>query len=159
AGHLLQDGFHEITYSFGIVAVNPMLVFVQQTHPGLLGQPELVPHAIEYVTTPVVPDILVRKIIAENANIARVEHPAQLDGPAKALQMRLGWMINAHLADRRANRTEAKAMLLEQRLQLENLEVGQIQHIGLLNGAQLNMPNAALLEHSDLLFRIGANLV
>jgi hypothetical protein len=48
---------------------------------------------------------------------------------------------------------------VQERLQLADLQVGQVEDVGLEDGAQLDVADAALLEDVDLLLRVGRDLV
>ena len=110
------------THAVRRVAVDAVLVLVQQADAGLLGQPRLLCHAVEHLAAPLSPtpfqSPLAGRVVAEDADVRRVEDLAQLDGPLEALQVRLERLVDLDLADGRADGAEAEAVPVEQRLEL-----------------------------------------
>jgi len=70
-----------------------------------------------------------------------------------------GRLVDADLADGRADGAQGNAVLVEQCLEFVNLEVGQGEDVGLEDGAELQVADAALLEHGDLLLGVGGDFV
>src|SRR5437868_5344326 len=102
-----------------------------------------------------VPVAVLGRVVAEDANVRRAEDLAQLDGPLEALQVRLERLVDANLADRRADGAEPEAVLVEQRLEFPHLEVGQVEDVRLEDRPQLDVLDAAASEDVDLLLRVG----
>ena len=74
--------------------------------------------------------IVAGRVIAEDADAACAEHPAQFDGLFQLVQMRLEWCINRELADWRADRGKADALTIEEFLELPDLLTGESQDVG-----------------------------
>src|SRR5262249_30245266 len=157
--HLFENRLHQVFNPLRFVSVNAVLVLVDQANSRLLGQLDLVPHPVEHIAPPVIPDVAFGKIVAEDANVARVEDLAQLDCPLEALQMRSERLIDPYLSDCRANGTELEPVLVQQRLQLPDLQISEIEHVRLVYRAQFNMADTAGPEHIDLHLRIRVDLI
>src|SRR5262249_36292192 len=108
---------------------------------------------------PIVLALTLSRVVAEDADIACAEDLAQFDGPPEAFQLRLERIADLDLADRRADGAELEAVLVQQRLELLDLQVVQVQHVGLVDRAELDVLDAALLEYVDLLLGAGIDLV
>src|SRR5262249_55520431 len=94
-----------------------------------------------------------------DADVGGVEHLAQLDRPLETVQVRFEGLVDLDLADRRADGAEAEAVAVEQPFQVPHLLVGQVEDVGLEDGAQLDVPDAATGEDIDLLLGVGGDLV
>ena len=71
---LLQDGFQQVMDALGIIAVDTMLVFVDQPDTSLLSDANFVPHPVEHVAAPVVPiAAALGQVVTEHADVRCVE--------------------------------------------------------------------------------------
>ena len=77
-----------------------------------------------------------------------LEDFAQLDGPPKAFQVRLEWFVDFDLPDGRADSAEPKAMFLQKRFELADLQIGQVQYVGFENRSKKLMANGRALRRS-----------
>ena len=103
--------------------------------------------------------VVAGRVVAEDADVARAEHAAQLDRSLELVEVRLERLIDRDLADRRADCGETEALAVEQLLEFLDLLVGQREDVRLVNRAKLDESDAAGFQHRDLLARIGGNLV
>ena len=98
-------------------------------------------------------------VIAEDADVRRVEQLAQLDGPLELFQVGLERLVDADLADGRADGAEAEAVPVEQGLELADLQVAEGQDVGPQDRAKLDVTDAARVEHVELLLRVWRDFV
>src|SRR5947207_12418147 len=103
-----------------------MFVFMNESHAGFFGQSGFVEHPVEDIASPVVPVAVLGQVITEDADVAGLEDFAQLNGLLKSFQVRLERLVDLHLANRGADSTESEAMFLQQRLELADLQIGQV---------------------------------
>src|SRR5262249_22567208 len=88
------DRLHQIDHALRIVAVDVVLVLVQQPYAGFLGAMRLLCHPCHDFAAPLRPVVALRLVITEDADIRGVEYLAQLDGSLEALQVRLERLID-----------------------------------------------------------------
>src|SRR4051812_19663974 len=92
------DVLHDLADTGWTLAVNGMLVLMQEPHACRRGSLRLGLHAPEHLVAPVLPVIAIGKVIAEDADIGHLEHLAQLDGSLQPRQRVLKRLIELRLA-------------------------------------------------------------
>ena len=95
----------------------------------------------------------------EDADEGRVELPSDPDRPAEADQVRLEIVGDRDLADRRANRRDAHAARRQQVARPDDLLVGQVEHVLVPGGPELDVADAVGQQGVDLLAQLGGDLI
>ena len=99
------------------------------------------------------------QVVAEDADIVCLEDFAQLDCSLKSFQVRLEWFVDFDLPDGRADSAEPKAMFLQKRFELADLQIGQVQYVGFENRSKLDVSDAAGFQHVNLLLRVRTDFI
>src|SRR5262249_50914069 len=68
-------------------------------------------------------------------------------------------LIDLRLADRRTDGAQPEASPVEERAELGHLQIGQVEDVGFEDGAQLDVADAAVLQHLDLFGWVGGGFV
>ena len=100
-----------------------------------------------------------RDIEAEDTDSRRCVLVGQVQGPLEAEQVALEWLGDPDFADRRTDGTEPEAGAAEPVPEIVVLRIGQVQHIGPVDGPELDMPDPVPGEHVDLFLGVLRDLV
>ena len=84
---------------------------------------------------------------------------AEMDGALEFLQVRPEGLVDANLADGRADGAELEAFAIEQGLEIGDLCVAERQHVRFQDRTEFDVPDAAAFEDGDLLLRLGRYFV
>src|SRR5204863_6738115 len=83
----------------------------------------------------------------------------QLDGNLEAIEMLLPRLVDLHLPDGRTDRRDAHSVCGEFRFNLPAQVAIEIEHVDLVDAAQLKMRNAILPADPNLLIQLRRNLI
>ena len=95
-----------------------------------------------------------RDVKAEDPNPQGAVELGQFHRPVKPAQVLFERLGDPHLADRGADRTQAHPAVAEQVAKLSVLRVGQIEHVGPVNRAELDVTDSVSRQHVELLGRV-----
>src|SRR5206468_4352477 len=111
------------------------------------------PQSVEDGAAPLRPVAVIGLVIAKNTDIRRPEDLAQFDGPLKPLQVRLEGHVDFDLADGRADSTQLESVSIEKRLEILNLQIGQVEDVRVVDGRS-EEHTSELQSRSDLVCRL-----
>src|SRR6266487_92031 len=99
------------------------------------------------------------RIEGKDANIGRLQGMRQRNGPLETVEVLIERAIDGHLPDGRANGSNADTVRIQRFLGPGYLRIGEIQHIRILDAAQVQEVDLLTTEHGNLFTQIRGNLI
>src|SRR5690606_2097935 len=153
------DRLHDVQAALRGVAVDLLLVLVQQDHVVALGLGGERGHPAQHLVAVRHGVVALRDEEGEEPDVGRLQHPGDVQGAAHPHEVGVEVVEHPDLADRRADRGRADAGAVERRAHPLQLVVVEVQDVGVPRAAELDVADAQVGEHPALLVQVGGDLV
>ncbi len=130
------------------VAVNMLLVLVQQRHLQRSCRLRETPHAIQHFLPVRLRLLSLGNEEREDANVGRTHELRDVQCAREASEVRLEWVGDRYLADGRADRGNANPRLVQPTLDLGQLSIREVEHVLAPHPTELQVAHVLGLERS-----------